>query len=251
VEIDSVVVATGFTPYDPLENTSYGYGQSPNIISGIDAELQLSTQNSIARPSDGETPRRIAFIQCVGSRSEETYRRSEDADYCSSVCCAYSLRIAQVLAHQSRESKITFFYMDIQNFGKDFDTFFDKCRGTMNFIRSRPYEISPNDSGGLDVKFAPHSASESDEREISELEFDLVVLAVGIRPSPETVGLAESLKIPVDANGFVGFKSALPLPDLQRQGIYAVGACESPKDIASCMAQAEAVSAAICRAEKG
>lgn len=245
IDVDSVVIATGYEPYNPAVNASYGYGTAANIITGIEAERQLATGAKITRPSDGQPPARIAFIQCVGSRSEEVHRRPEDTDYCSVVCCAYALRMAQLMKYQSEEAEVTIFYMDIQNFGKGFDEFYKKCKDNMTFIRSRPYEIRQGQNGTLRVKFAPQSLPEAKESQVCEQEFDLVVLAVGIRPTPDATKLAETLLIPVDEQGFFGFKTASPLPALQCEGIFVAGACESPKDIQSCMAQAEAVSAAV------
>jgi heterodisulfide reductase subunit A len=245
IPVDNIVIATGYEPYNPSENSSYGYGQMENIITGQEAEQQLARRQAIVRPSDGETPKRIAFIQCVGSRSEEAHLRPEDTNYCSTVCCSYALRIAQLMKHQSAESEITIFYMDIQNFGKGFDDFYRKCQDSMTFVRSRPYEIRQGSNGAVRVKYAPSSVSEEIGPQVCEEEFDLVVLAVGIRPDPEAVKLAETLRVPLDEFGFFGFKDAAPLPDMQREGIFAAGACESPKDIQSSMAQADAVSAMI------
>lgn len=245
IDIDSVVIATGYEPYDPAVNTSYGYGTSANIITGIEAERQLAAEAKITRPSDGKPPKRIAFIQCVGSRSEEVHRRPEDTDYCSAVCCAYALRIAQLLKHQSEDADITIFYMDIQNFGKGFDRFYNKCKDNMTFVRCRPYEVKPGPNDTVSVKFAPQSLPEEAASQICEQEFDLLILAVGIRPAPDAAELAEILLVPVDEQGFFGFKNACPLPAMQREGIFAAGACESPKDIGAAIAQAEAVSTAV------
>lgn len=245
IDVDSVVIATGFEPYNPAINASYGYGTAKNIITGIEAERQLAAQHKITRPSDSQPPKLIAFIQCVGSRSEEVHRRPEDTDYCSAVCCAYALRMAQLMKYQSEDAKVTIFYMDIQNFGKGFDEFHKKCKDNMTFIRSRPYEIKQGQDGTVRVKFTPQSLLQKTDSQVCEQEFDLVVLAVGIRPTPDATKLAEALLVPVDEQGFFGFKSASSLPALQREGIFAAGACESPKDIQSCMAQAEAVSAAV------
>lgn len=245
INTDSVVIAMGHEPYNPLENTSYGYGGSENIITGAEAERQLATKGKITRPSDNKEPKRIAFVQCVGSRTEEVHRRPEDTDYCSTVCCAYALRIAQLIKHQNNDAEITIFYMDIQNFGKNFDEFYNKCKESMTFIRSRPYEIKQGSNGTLQVKFAPQSLEAGAEIQVSEQEFDMVVLSVGIRPAQDATKLAEKLRVPVDEQGFFGFKNASPLPALQQEGIFVAGTCESPKDIKSCMAQAEAVSAAI------
>jgi len=245
INTDSVVIAMGHEPYDPAENASYGYGGAENIVTGAEAEQQLSKEGRITRPSDGQSPKRIAFVQCVGSRTEEVHRRPEDTDYCSTVCCSYALRIAQLIKHRNEDAEITIFYMDIQNFGKNFDEFYNKCKNSMTFIRSRPYEIKQGSNGTLQVKFAPQSLEEGAETQVSEKEFDMVVLSVGIRPAFDATELAEQLRVPVDEHGFFGFKNASPLPALQQEGIFAAGTCESPKDIKSSMAQAEAVSAAI------
>jgi heterodisulfide reductase subunit A len=243
IDIDSLVIATGYEPFDPGENASYGYGKSSNIITGIEAEQQLAATGKITRPSDGLQPKRVAFIQCVGSRTEEVYRRPEDTDYCSTVCCAYALRIGQLIKHQNNEAEVTVFYMDIQKFGKGFDDFYKKCKDSVNFIRSRPYEIKQDKDGTLNVKFAQKGKNS----QVSEQQFDLLVLSVGIRPNQDTRELAETLLVPVDEYGFLGLKSASSLPDLQQDGIFAAGACESPKDMQSCMTQAEAVSAAVIK----
>jgi len=244
IDVDAVVIATGYEPYEPSVDGSYGYRRAANVITGIEAERQLAIEGRITRPSDGKRPKRIAFIQCVGSRSELVHRRPEDTDYCSAVCCAYALRMAQLIKFQDNNAEVTIFYMDIQNFGKGFNDFYKKCKDKVTFIRSRPYEIKQGPDGTLHVKFAPQSLPE-DRAAVCEQQFDLIVLAVGIRPTPDATKLAEALLVPVDEQGFFGLKGACPLPALQREQIFAVGACESPKDIQSCMAQAEAVSAAV------
>jgi heterodisulfide reductase subunit A len=245
IDIDNVVIATGHEPYNPAENSSYGYGKTQNIITGTEAEQQLAASGKITRPSDGQVPKRIAFIQCVGSRTEEIFRRPEDTDYCSTVCCSYALRIGRLLKYQNEDAEVTVFYMDIQNFGKGFDDFYKKCKDNMTFIRSRPYEVKQGQNGAVNVKFTPQSPDEETTAQVCEQEFDLVVLAIGIRPRSDTMKLAEKLLLPLDEQGFLGFKNASALPALQQEGIYVAGTCESPKDIKSSMAQAEAISAAI------
>jgi len=245
VDADAVVVAAGYEPFDPVENSSYRYGGIPNVITGIEAERQLGEQSRITRPSDGEIPGRVAFIQCVGSRTEEACRRPEDTDYCSAVCCSYALRMGQRIKHQAPESDVTVFYMDIQNFGKGFDEFYSQCKDTMRFVRSRPYELHVGKDGAVVVKYTPESAEDEDGKSVCEEEFDLVVLSVGIRPPADAWGLSDLLGVPLDECGFFGLKNASAFPDLQKEGIYVVGACESPKDIAGSIAQAEAVSTAI------
>ena len=149
--------------------------------------------------------------------------------------------MAQLMKYHSEDAKVTIFYMDIQNFGKGFNDFYSKCKDNMTFIRSRPYEVKPGPNGMVRVKFAPQGGDSA----VCEEEFDLVVLAVGIRPGPDAEKLAEKLLVAVDEQGFFGLKGAGALPAMQREGIFVAGACEGPKDIESCMRQAEAVSAAI------
>jgi len=241
VDVDSIIIATGYEPYNPIENNVYGYGRVPNVITGVEAESQLARQNRITRVTDGKRPERIAFIQCVGSRTEEIYRRPEDTDYCSTVCCSYALRIAQQMKYQAEESQITIFYMDIQNFGKGFNTFYNDCKKMMRFVRSRPYEIRTGADGVVVIKYSPENGEDGAGNVVRE-EFDLVILAVGIRPPADGWKLADKLGVVIDKQGFFGLKRASGLPDLQREGIFVVGASESPKDIAGSIAQAEAVS---------
>lgn len=245
IDVDTVVLATGYEPYDPTINASYGYGRISNIITGTEAEKQLASQHTITRPSDGLPAKRIAFIQCVGSRTEQVHRRPEDCNYCSGVCCPYALRIAQLMKYQNNDCELTVFYMDIQDFGKGFDEFYRKCQANVTLIRSRPYELKQGQNGSVRVKYTPQSFQEEAESQACEAEFDLVVLSVGIRPAQSAVVLADALQIPVDEHGFFGLKGAQPLPVLQRKGIFVTGACESPKDIGACIAQAEAVSQAV------
>ena len=253
VDVDAVVVATGYEPYDPVENSSYRFEQLKNLITGMEAEKQLEGKGQILRPSDGKRPKRIAFVQCVGSRTEEIHRRYEQNDYCSAVCCAYALRMAQKMQFEGEKASngdaaekadITVFYMDIQNFGKGFEAFYKECKEKMMFVRSRPYEMVAGADDKVIVKYAKGA---EDDKTVCQGEFDLVVLAVGIRPGKYAGQLADKLRVPVDQYGFCGQKGADGLADMQREGFYAVGTAEGPKDIAGSIAQAQAVSAAVLR----
>lgn len=245
LDVDAVVVAVGYEPYDPVENSSYNYGRLANLITGAEAERQLFEDSRITRVSDGQPPRRIAFVQCVGSRTEEIHRRPEDTDYCSAVCCAYALRIARRLRHEAPESEVTVYYMDIQNFGKDFDAFYKECRDEIRFVRSRPYEFTLGPDDAVRVTYTPEAGSDGATGSVCTDEFDLVILSVGIRPPAGARELSDRLGVARDEQGFFGVKGASALPDLRREGVYVVGACESPKDMAGCIAQSEAVSTAV------
>ncbi|MFC1504470.1 FAD-dependent oxidoreductase [Spirochaetota bacterium] len=245
IDTDTVVIAIGYEPYDPKENSSYKYGSIKNIITGAEVEKQLKEKQSITRASDGKEPKRTAFIQCVGSRTEEIFRRPEDTDYCSTVCCSYALRMAQRMKYQSEESEITVFYMDIQNFGKGFNALFNECKKNIRFIRSRPFEVNPLPGDKVSVRYVAEEALSDDQGKVCEEEFDLLVLSVGIRPPLGAVDMADRLSVALDDQGFFGLKGGRALSELHAEGIYAIGAGESPKDIAGSIAQAEAISASI------
>lgn len=239
VETDAVVVASGYQPYDPAIDASFGYGAVANVITGVEAERQLA-DHPFTRPSDGQAPRRVAFIQCVGSRSEHAHRRPEDTDYCSAVCCAYALRMARRLLHEAPETAITVFYMDLQNFGKDFNAFLQAVQPRLTLIRSRPYEVTAGPGETVKVGYENQAQGKT-----AFAEFDLVVLSVGMRPSSDAGALAERLRLPVDEQGFLGIKGAAGLAETHRPRVFLAGACEAPKDIAASISQAESVCAAV------
>lgn len=240
LDVDAVVVATGHDPFHPGQEGMFGYGVVPNVISGLDAEHQLADRHRITRVSDGNAPRRVAFIQCVGSRSEHAHRRPEDTNYCSTVCCSYALRMARRMQHDVPDTAVTIFYMDIQNFGKDFESFYAACRKTMTFVRARPVDITAVNADTVIITY-----EDQEQGAITTAEFDLVVLAIGIRPSPTTRGLADSLQLAVDKYGFLGIKDVTGLPQTHRKNIFVAGTCGNPQDIAATISQAEAVCAEI------
>ncbi len=240
VAADALVVATGYQPFDPATDASWGYGAVANVITGVEAERQLAAQQRITRPSDGQLPKRIAFIQCVGSRSEHAHRRPEDTDYCSAVCCAYALRMARRVLHAAADAAVTVFYMDLQKFGKDFNEFLGAIKSRVTLIRGRPYEVLAGPQDTVRVQYEDQAKGA-----VTGAEFDLVVLSVGIRPAPESAALAELLRIPVDEQGFLGMKGAAGLADTRQPRVFLAGACEAPKDIAASIGQAEAVCAEV------
>ncbi|MBU0714672.1 MAG: FAD-dependent oxidoreductase, partial [Verrucomicrobia bacterium] len=215
LDVDAVVVATGHQPFDPGTLGTFGYGVIPNVISGLDAEHQLAGQHCITRLSDGSAPHRVAFIQCVGSRSEHAHRRPEDTNYCSAVCCSYALRIARRMQYDVPETAVTVFYMDIQNFGKDFESFYTACQNTMTFIRARPVEIMAGSEGTVVIAY-----EDQEKGAVNTVEFDLVVLSIGIRPAPAARALADCLRLAVDKQGFLGIKGLAGLPQTHRQNIF-------------------------------
>ncbi|MBU4212676.1 MAG: FAD-dependent oxidoreductase [Verrucomicrobia bacterium] len=240
LDVDAVIVATGHEPFNPGQMGTFGYGVIPNVISGLDAERQLADQHRITRLSDGSAPRRVAFIQCVGSRSEHAHRRPEDTNYCSTVCCSYALRIARRMQHDIPETAVTVFYMDIQNFGKDFQSFYAACQKTMTFVRARPVDITAGNESAVVIAY-----EEQEKGAVTTAEFDLVVLSIGIRPAPAARALADNLRLAVNEQGFLGIKGVAGLPQTHRENVFIAGTCGNPQDIAATIGQAEAVCAEI------
>jgi heterodisulfide reductase subunit A len=129
VKVGSVIVATGFELFEPLEmRREYGYGKYPNVITAMQFERLLSsfgpTEGKILRPSDASKPKSIAWIQCVGSRSKQL-----GFPYCSRVCCMYATKEASIIKEAEPETDVSIFYMDLRAYGKDFQQYYDKAKG--------------------------------------------------------------------------------------------------------------------------
>jgi len=216
--VDAVVVATGYTPFDPNEKATYGYGKWENVITGMELENMLRENASVARPSDGKAPEKIAFIQCVGSRDERLGHL-----WCSEVCCAYALRMSATVKHKKPETDISVFYIDIQNAGKEFPVFYQQIKSDVRFVRTIPVDIYPVEEGRLQLR---HMV-EAEGTPASEV-FDLVVLSVGIMPGQDTATTAKMFDIPVTEDGF--------LDSSADSGVFVAGTAGGPASIADTIA---------------
>jgi heterodisulfide reductase subunit A len=181
------------------------------MITAMDLEVMLRQGKGIYRPSDGEPPDSIAFVQCVGSRDP---RRGHP--YCSQVCCPYALRMAGCILEQSPGTPITFFYMDIQSFGKSFAETWPGLQQEIRWIREIPgeYFLSQGDRVGVSVEV---------EEDMTDLSFDLMVLSIGMSPPEDQPWVRESLHLPLSAEGFL-----LPY---EKNGVFVIGSASGPMDI--------------------
>lgn len=228
LKTDAVIVATGFKPFDAARKATYGYAKFPNVISGLDLERIKRQNGFLARPSDGQPARKIAFIQCVGSRDDNLGNL-----WCSQICCPYALRTAESLKHKNPDLDITVFYMDIQNTGKNFPAFYETCKNDIRFIRSIPVDIFPVENDNLNMRLF------NEEGGAPEMEaFDLVVLSIGIMPNSENKKLSEQLGIALDADGFFKNADELNKTVTSNDGIFIAGTAQGPKNIAVSMAHA-------------
>jgi len=248
LNVGAIILAPGFEEYNPSLKSEYGYGRYPNIVSSIEFERILSATGPysgvVLRPSDGKIPKKIAFIQCVGSRDETTGNT-----YCSSACCMYGIKEAVIAQEHTPGVECTIFFMDIRAYGKEFDAYYNRAKEEykVRFVRSRiPKVEEVPGSRNLLVRYVA-------EGELKEEEFGLVVLSVGMRPPKYAKELAEILGIKLNKYNFCSTNTFSPLRT-SRHGIYVCGAFAGPKDIPESVAQASgaaAEAASIIASERG
>ena len=222
---NAVILATGFKPFNPVSKP-YGYGTFKNVITNLEMERMLRTHGRALKPSSGVDAGSIAFIQCVGSRDAKLNHL-----WCSKVCCGSALRMAGLVKERQPETQVTFFYMDVQTFGRDFDEFYTKIRKDVRLIRAIPGDIYPAGNDQLQVTFLDNTSSET-----LQAEFDLVVLSVGMTPCEGIQETAKTLKLQLAETGFVeqtdkGSPSA-------EQGIFTTGSVTGPMSIPESIASA-------------
>ncbi|VBB43359.1 4Fe-4S ferredoxin, iron-sulfur binding domain protein [uncultured Desulfatiglans sp.] len=239
VTVGAVVLATGSEVMDPSDLKPYSYGESPNIITSLEFERILSASGPFSghlmRPYDREEPRKIAWLQCVGSRSHNGGK-----PYCSSVCCMYAIKEA-VIAKQHAHGKLdtAIFYMDMRTHGKEFEEYFDRAREEhgVRFIRSRIHSVEPAGNGDLVIRYADDAGNLESE------VFDLVVLSTGFQVPEAAVQLAERLGVDLGPNRFAATTSFAPVAT-SVPGVYVCGALQGPKDIPQSVTEASAAAAA-------
>ncbi|NQT93453.1 MAG: FAD-dependent oxidoreductase, partial [Lentisphaerae bacterium] len=216
IRADAALVATGHAAYEATGKPALGYGRLPGVMTGEEAESELSNQTFLGDPSAD-----VAFVQCVGSRDPEIGR-----NYCSSVCCAYATRMAKALKARNPDGRVTVYYIDLQNFDKAFSAFRRKTEEEgVEFVRSVPFAIEGMADGRLRARI------ENADGTSGTAEHDRIVLSVGMGPSDGAATTADLFGIASDEFGF--FQSA---PD----NVWTAGTCVRPRTIAESMADADA-----------
>ncbi len=240
IDVGSVILATGSLEFDAKLKDEYCYGTSPNVLTSIEFERLLSasgpTQGHVLRPTDQNEPKRLAFLQCVGSRDMQVGK-----PFCSAICCMQAAKDAVILAEHLPDVEVSIFTMDIRAQGKDFDKFITRAQeeyGT-RFIRARvsSVEINPGNDN-LRLRYDPN-----DNGSLREDEFDMVVLSVGMHSGEDTQSLAEKVGINLDETGFVGNGSFDPILT-SRPGVFACGTLTGPRDIPETVMQASGAASA-------
>ncbi len=240
LNVGAIIIAIGFDEYDPTPLKPYGYGKYLNVVTSIQFERILSASGpfsgKILRPSDGLIPKKIAFLQCIGSRD-----RSIGVEYCSSVCCMYTAKEAVIAKEHFELVEPTIFSMDVRACGKDFDKYIERAHEEygVRYIRSRISMVQEiPDTKDLIIRY------ETDEGKVKEEIFNLVVLAVGAQPHHTAKKLAEKLKIELNEYGFCKTK-AFSAVETSREGIYVCGMFAEPKDIPETVVEASAAAGAV------
>ncbi|MDR2544358.1 MAG: CoB--CoM heterodisulfide reductase iron-sulfur subunit A family protein [Methanobrevibacter sp.] len=234
IDVGTIIVATGYDPYDPTEKYEYGYGQYSNVITAMEIERMINasgpTEGHVVKPSDHKTPKRVAFIHCVGSRDEQIGK-----PYCSRVCCMYSMKNAQLIIDHEADTDVTLYYMDIRAFGKGFEEFYKNSQEKygIKFLRGRPAEIIENPDLTLTVR-----SEDTLLGKVTEYEYDLVVLSVGLVPPEGSETLRQTIGLSKSADGFLMEAHPKLRPvDTLTDGVYLAGVSQGPKDIPDAVAQ--------------
>ncbi|MCS7200169.1 MAG: FAD-dependent oxidoreductase [Caldimicrobium sp.] len=238
IRVGAILLAPGFgkVPKEALQR--FGYGKYSDVLHSIEMEritcVAGPTEGEVIRPSDFKHPKRIAYIQCVGSRDVTCGQ-----PYCSSVCCMYAMKQATVIKEHEPSAEITLFFMDIRTQGKGFDESFQQAVEKYGFrvVRARPGKIDKVD-GRLVLNYV------SEEGKVERDYFDLVVLSLGLSPPEDAEKLAEIFGIELNEFKFAKTKYLSPI-ETSRPGIYVVGAFQGPKDIPESVMQASGGAALI------
>ena len=238
LKIGTIIVATGYDSYVPKKNGVYRYWEFDNVITALELERLVNasgpTGGHLIRPSDQKTPKRVAFIQCVGSRNKKL-----GIEYCSRVCCMYAIKNAQIIKEHEPDTHIAVYYNDIRAFGKGFEELYHRIREEykVEFIRGRPAKLSQDPQ----TKSIKIRAEETLLGKITERVFDLVVLSTGLRPAEGSIKIGKVLSLTTSPDGF--FAEAHPKlrpVDTAMDGIFIAGCAQGPKDIPDSVAQAKA-----------
>jgi len=233
LNVGAIVLAPGYEIFDARLKKDLGYGRFPNVLTALEFERILSASGPysghVLRPFDRQEPKRIAFLQCIGSRDSEH-------DYCSSVCCMYATKEAIIAKeHLGEGLQCDIFSMDLRAFGKGFEQYYRRAQELgVGYIRSRVPKIEEvPGTRNLIVQYLAEN-----DRKLSQ-EYDLVVLSVGMQPPKDVKVLAERFGVALNEFNFCGTSTFKPA-ESSREGIYVAGPFAEPKDIPETVMQASA-----------
>jgi heterodisulfide reductase subunit A len=237
LEVDAIVLATGYDFYDPSGIGQYHYHRYPNVITALEYERLISasgpTEGHLRRPSDGQPAKTIGFVQCAGSRHVRHNR------YCSTVCCVHSTKEAVLAWEHDHDARSYVFYTDLRGSGKGFREYIDRAEQDygVTYVHGRVAQILQDDNHSPIIKYEDAATSRP-----QKMTVDLAVLATSLVPRHDAAQLAGVLGIELDVFGFVKTDPFAPA-DTSRPGIVACGCCLGPADIPQSVTQASAAAA--------
>ena len=240
----AIVVATGFNPISMDKFDEFAYSQSKDVITSLELERLMNaagpTGGTLLRPSDGEHPHTIVFVQCVGSRCSDCAEKGKE--YCSKICCMYTAKHAMLIRDKYPDTDVYVFYIDVRTPGKNFDEFYRRAveEYGVHYIKGMVGKVSP-EGGKLKVQ-----ASDLIDGRQLHIDADMVVLAAAIEPDKSARSLATMLTASMDTNDF--FTEAHPKlrpVESPTAGVFLSGACQGPKDIPETVSQAGAAASKV------
>ncbi len=227
IRVGAVVLSPGFEPFDPRALREYRYGEFANVITSMDYERVMCAtgpyQGEILRSSDRRHPRRVAWLQCVGSRQVREGANS----YCSAVCCTYTQKQVILTKEHDAGVECTVFHNDIRAYGKDFERYYQRAQELpgVRFIRSYASIVREDPrTKNVTIRYS------TPDQGVKEEEFDLVVLSVGLTPPPDVQELAAKFGVDLGDHGFIRATPSDPV-QTSRPGVFVSGAFQGPTDI--------------------
>lgn len=226
LKVGSVILTPGLQTYNPSIRQEFGYGRHKNVVTALQFERLLSASGpcagTVARPSDGGHPKKVAWIQCVGSRNAHNAN-----PWCSSVCCMYAAKQSIIAKEHDPEVQQTVFYMELRAFGKDFDKYIDKAKNSSGVIYRRAM-VAEVQEDPISKDLHIHYVGE-DGQLVFET-FDMVVLSIGFEPRPDADQFSKIFGIATDEYGFAKTSKLAPVAT-SRKGVFVAGTYQGPKDI--------------------
>ncbi|MBN1280888.1 MAG: FAD-dependent oxidoreductase [Candidatus Thermoplasmatota archaeon] len=243
IDVGAVILSPGFSEYSPPKADSYGYQVYPNVLTSIEFERMLSAsgpyKGHIQRISDGKSPKKIAWLQCIGSRDESCNRK-----YCSSVCCMYATKEAVIAKEHAPGVETHIYFMDMRSFGKDFEKYYSRAQEEYGVVyrRCRISKVEQQrQSKDLVIRYV------ADDGTMKQETYGMVVLSVGLQPCSALGELSKAVDVNLNEYGFVDTDPVDPVLTT-REGVYASGTVTEPKDIPESVTQASAAAAEAAKA---
>jgi len=243
IHVGAVILAPGFKPFDPSGHDFFGY-RVKDVVTSLEYERMLSIggpgKGTLARPSDNTEPRKIAWIQCVGSRNHNNCGNS----YCSNICCMAAVKQSLISPEHvsAGELEQTIFFTDLRSHGKESERYFESAKKAgVRFVRALPHTMEPGHDGtGVRMRYV------TEQGEVIRESFDLAVLSIGFEAPSDAPELARLFNIELDSHNFAATSCMEPV-NSSRNGIYVIGAFQTPKAISRSVVQASAAAASAAR----